>query len=239
MSGSVNNNNMTSLYLTMVNQQIQKNTASTQTSQSDLLSSLTVKSKSAVDVQISKPSQFMQYANSLSETEKTELMTFMDQVRTSIESGSFDAEALAQNAPESLKKFAEQNGESVGDVLSDIEEHHDSMKTHMASLLGTGSDQSANSTTVSEFFSLIQQSLSSDEIDTNTLAKNEPEVLKHLRDKQGMSFEDMITKLKSSNLGSNETVSTLQNSLNLLVGTNNSETSSTIMNNILQYSMIG
>lgn len=246
MSSSVNNNTNISLYLAILKQQIQKNMTSSSTStqdgsdQSDLLSGVSFKAKSAVDVQISRPSQFMQYADSLSDTDKQELKSYMDEVRAAIDDGSFDAQALTENAPESLKNFAAQNGESVSDVLSTIKEHHDTMKSRMGSLLGTSSQQNtASSTSLGEFFNLIQKSLSSGDVDMDSLSKNEPEVLKKIREKQGLSFEDMIEKMKSSNFESSQNVSMWQGSLSLLADVNNSNTSSAIMNNILQYSLMG
>lgn len=61
--------------------------------------------------------------SNLSEAERTEMRSFMEQVRSQAEAGTLDAASLAESAPESFKNMVEERG---SDLQSEIER----MATH-------------------------------------------------------------------------------------------------------------
>ncbi len=55
-----------------------------------------------------------------SETEREEMRAFHESILEAMESGEFDAEALAEAAPDSVKAFAEEQGIELTDLVSDL-----------------------------------------------------------------------------------------------------------------------
>ena len=55
-----------------------------------------------------------------SETEREEMRAFHESILAAMESGEFDAEALAEAAPDSVKAFAEEQGIELTDLVSDL-----------------------------------------------------------------------------------------------------------------------
>lgn len=55
-----------------------------------------------------------------SEADREEMRTFHEAILAAKESGEFDAEALAEQAPDSLKAFAEEQGIDLTDLVNDL-----------------------------------------------------------------------------------------------------------------------
>ncbi len=62
------------------------------------------------NMSISGPGKMMSKISGMSEEEKAEMDAFRDTVMSALENGTFDAAALAEEAPESMAEFADENG---------------------------------------------------------------------------------------------------------------------------------
>jgi predicted DNA-binding ribbon-helix-helix protein len=56
----------------------------------------------------------------LSDDEKSEVQSFMETLKSSLEDGTFNADTLAASAPDALQKLAEENGMSVSDLIQEL-----------------------------------------------------------------------------------------------------------------------
>jgi len=56
----------------------------------------------------------------LSDNEKSELMSFMETLKSSVEDGTFDADTLATSAPDALTTLAEENGLDITTLLQNL-----------------------------------------------------------------------------------------------------------------------
>lgn len=57
------------------------------------------------------------FISGLSEDEKAEMQAFHEEVIQAVQSGNFDAAELAENAPDALKEFAEENDIDLEEML--------------------------------------------------------------------------------------------------------------------------
>jgi hypothetical protein len=71
---------------------------------------------------ISLAGKLMSMISEMSEEDKAEMFAFHQQMHQAIESGTFDAEEMAEEAPEALKAFAEQNGIDLEEMLTTMAE---------------------------------------------------------------------------------------------------------------------
>lgn len=69
------------------------------------------------NMDISGPGRMMNAMSQMSEEERTELKAFHDEVMEAVKNGTFDASEMAENAPESLTQFAEENGLDVEQMI--------------------------------------------------------------------------------------------------------------------------
>jgi hypothetical protein len=84
---------------------------------------MAVKSVESSDSQSIQEQQRMmedQRRNEMSEADKKEFMSFMEQVRSQYESGSLDTAALAETAPESFKKAVEARGVDLETAIQNL-----------------------------------------------------------------------------------------------------------------------
>ena len=70
------------------------------------------------DMDISRPGKMMSAVSKMSEDEKSEIKAFQDEVMKAIGDGTFDASELADDAPESMVKFAEENGLDLEQMIA-------------------------------------------------------------------------------------------------------------------------
>ena len=60
--------------------------------------------------------------STMSEEDRAEMQAFHEEMKEAVESGTFDAAEMAENAPEALKTFAEENGIDLEEMLTDMAE---------------------------------------------------------------------------------------------------------------------
>jgi hypothetical protein len=58
--------------------------------------------------------------SNLTDDEKSDLQSFMESIKSSIENGTFDADTLASSAPEAIQNLAEENNMSVSDLIQEL-----------------------------------------------------------------------------------------------------------------------
>ena len=71
---------------------------------------------------ISPAGSMLSMISSMSEEDKAEMQIFHQEMRDAIESGTFDAAAMAEKAPESLQAFAEENGLDLEEMVTKMSE---------------------------------------------------------------------------------------------------------------------
>lgn len=95
--------------------------ATTQTSLTSALSALKSQTNSSEELPPPPPPGGGQGGpGGPSETDREEMRTFHEAILSAKESGEFDAEALAEQAPDSLKAFAEEQGIDLTDLVNDL-----------------------------------------------------------------------------------------------------------------------
>ncbi|MBL7005441.1 MAG: hypothetical protein ISR69_15610 [Gammaproteobacteria bacterium] len=67
-------------------------------------------------------SPMSQLLNSIEGVDKTEMKDFRNEIRSSMQNGTFDAESMVEKAPESLKIFAEENGIDLAERFGQMSE---------------------------------------------------------------------------------------------------------------------
>ena len=86
----------------------------------------------------------------LTEEQREEMKAFGDELRDAMRSGDFDAEALAEKAPDFLKEKAEEQGVDLASLLSEEQERFDATRAVVggrggANPYATGLEQAENS----------------------------------------------------------------------------------------------
>jgi hypothetical protein len=71
---------------------------------------------------ISLAGKLMGMISEMSEEDKAEMLAFHQEMHQAIESGTFDAAEMAEEAPEALKAFAEENGIDLEEMLTTMAE---------------------------------------------------------------------------------------------------------------------
>jgi hypothetical protein len=71
---------------------------------------------------ISLGGKLMSLISEMSEEDKAEMFAFHQEMHQAIESGTFDAAEMAEEAPEALKAFAEENGIDLEEMLTTMAE---------------------------------------------------------------------------------------------------------------------
>jgi hypothetical protein len=149
----------------------------------------------------------------LSDDGKTEADDFFKTVRDAIESGNYNAEELAANAPDELKTAAEENGVNLTDLISDMADHYNEMKdkfsymppppngtaqqnTNMEALKDLISGLSDDGKTeAKDFFKTVRDAIESGNYNAEELAKNAPDELKTAAEENGVNLTDLINDM--------------------------------------------
>ena len=150
----------------------------------------------------------------------TSAQSFAKELFDSLKSGNADAAKLAEDAPDELKQFAEENGIDLTAVFTDMKNHpappnggtppppppDDSTSNSVG---GTGSDsvrqildqlksQSSQGNTAAQSFAKeLFDSLKSGNFDAEQLAKDAPEELKSYAEKNGIDLKQVFTDFKT------------------------------------------
>jgi hypothetical protein len=170
----------------------------------------------------------------LSDSDKAKLQSFLKDLQSSVEDGTFDASTMAANAPDSLSSFANANGIDLTQMLQDMEKgienkgahhHHHSMTADTADTTGTTSgdlsslesmSSSDKSTLESLLTTLVQKigstSDTSDSSSTSTLDLSSLQTLssddKTILESFFSSLLNSLTNESGSETGSDKTLST-------------------------------
>ena len=160
-------------------------------------SSTSSSSSSQSTTELSNIGQLMSQFSSMSTEEKQEADDFRDTVLAAMESGDFDAAALAEEAPESLVALAEETGMDLEELVNEIASGTPPPPPPGGEQGGMGmSGFSEEEMAAAEDYrqSLID-AMESGEFDAETLAESAPDAVVAMAEEAGMSVEDFITQV--------------------------------------------
>lgn len=182
----------------------------TSTASSD--SSTSVSSASSDEASVSNLGQLMSAFSSMSEEEKAEADSFRDSILSAVESGEYDAESLASNAPDSLVALAEENGIDLEELVDEIANMSEQAPPPPPSGGMGGMDMSQSSLSFSDeemqeaedYRTSLIEAMDSGEFDAATLAESAPDAVVAMAEEAGMSVEDFITQVAEDDQEGNE-----------------------------------
>lgn len=126
---------------------------------------------------------------------QAEMSDFHDTVMSAIESGKFDAEALAEEAPQALKDLAESQGEDLATMLEQMPQKMQEMGA-MGQMGGMPPPPPGGMGQPSEemdsFLDSIVEAVESGETDIATLLEEAPEELQAMAANLGTDVESLI-----------------------------------------------
>lgn len=142
---------------------------------------------------------------------RTEMTEFGDAIKTAIDSGTFDAAALAEQAPEALKNFAEEQGFDLTAMLEQVEDKaaEQSSGEFQAAMgemggmqgprpghgPGPGGGKPEASEEMDSYLDEILAALDEEETDLTTLVENAPEEVQAMASAAGISVEEMVEEM--------------------------------------------
>lgn len=138
---------------------------------------------------------------------RSEMKDFHDTVKAVMESGEFDAEALAEEAPQALKNMAEAQGTDVASILEGLPARMESMgpADGMQRMMGgqppMGGMQMGGmggpSEAMDSFIDTLLEASESDDTDLSSLAEIAPEEVEAMAAELGVSVEDLVSDMLS------------------------------------------
>ena len=153
------------------------------------------------NVNISMLGQLGNAASQISQIDLEEMEMFYQDIIQSIEDGTFDAAESAENAPETLKTFAEENNIDLESLLEEqkqnVEEQHafmappppppdNDMQNFMSNLSEDELDE------FMDFRTEIIQSVEDGTFDAAESAENAPETLKTFAEENNIDLESLL-----------------------------------------------
>ncbi len=155
-----------------------------------------------VDVSISCAGKLMETFAGMSENDKQEMDDFRETMMDVIKSGSFDAETMAENAPEQLKSFAEENGIDLEEMLTAMPKRglppqgpsprmSEATDIEMMDMLSSMSEEDLEE--LQEFYEEMMESVRSRTFDAAETAETAPEQLKTFAEENDINLEEMLT----------------------------------------------
>jgi len=151
----------------------------------------------------------MSAMSQMSADDQSSIKSFMDEIKTSTEDGSFDASALAEEAPEALQAYAEENGLDLTELVQDLStasqgpgvygppppppmEETEESSLDLSSLEDLTDEEQ---TELQAFMEEMKSSIEDGTFDAATLAESAPDVLETVAEENGMSMTELIQEL--------------------------------------------
>lgn len=139
---------------------------------------------------------------------RAEMEAFHETVMAAIDSGEFDAEALAEEAPQALKDLAEAQGTDVASMLEGLPEKMESMASMAGGMSGPhggmppmgpppGGGMGAPSEEMESFMDTMVTAVESGETDLESLVEAAPEEIEAMAADLGMEVEDLVSDMLS------------------------------------------
>lgn len=165
---------------------------------------------STEDITISAAAKLQGAISGMSETDQDEMETFRLELTAAVEDGTFDAESLAEEAPEALVSFAEENGLELTEMLEEMAEGIESASNATYAPpppppmdAGSGGIDLSSLEELSEeeqselqaFMEEMRESLEDGTFDSETLASGAPEALSALAEENDMELTELIEGL--------------------------------------------
>lgn len=144
---------------------------------------------------------------------RTEMIEFGNAIKTAINSGTFDAAVLAEQAPEALKNIAEEQGFDLTAMLEQVEEKaaeqsSGEFQTSMEEMGGMqgprpghgpghGGGKPEPSEEMDSYLDEILAAIDEEDTDIATLAENAPEEVQAMASEAGITVEEMVEEMAS------------------------------------------
>lgn len=103
----------------------------------------TSQSSGSDNTQISSIGELMNAVSQMSEDDQSSIKSFLDDLKTAVEDGTFDADALASSAPDVLQSLAEENGMSVSELIQELADEAENAPQPPADMSGSSKYQSS------------------------------------------------------------------------------------------------
>lgn len=160
------------------------------------------------DLEISEIGSLMNAVSQMSGDDRDDIKSFMDDLRSSVKEGSFNAEDMAVSAPEALTSYAEENDIDLTSLIQDLADVMENaggvygppppppppMMPGMSGL-DTSSLEDLSEDEISEIQSFMEGLTASVEdgtFDAGAMADEAPEALKTLAEENGMELTEML-----------------------------------------------
>ena len=176
------------------------------------------KTSGTENVQISSIGTLMSAVSQMSGEDKSSIKSFMDEIKEATETGSFDASGMAEEAPEALQEYAEENGIDLTELVQDLSDASQNSGVYgpppppppMMSDTSSTSDTTSTSTLdlssieelsndekseLQSFMETLKSSVEDGTFDADTLAASAPDALTTLAEENGMDVTDLVQEL--------------------------------------------
>jgi hypothetical protein len=174
------------------------------------------------NTQISSIGSLMNAISQMSQDDQDSIKSFLDNLKSSVQNGTFDASTAAEEAPDALKQYAEDNGIDLTDLVQElangatgaknsgvygpppppppppVEDSESTDATSTSTSLDLSSLQDLSDeekSDVQSFMETLKSSLEDGTFDADTLAASAPDALQNLAEENGMSVSDLIKEL--------------------------------------------
>ena len=131
-----------------------------------------------------------QWMSEISDDEKSELQTFLEQIRTDAASGSLDSEALAEQAPASLQALADEQGVDLTELITALANAPvPPQDKGMGPPPGPPPEELQS---IMDFHQQVQDAVAQGSFDADSLAESAPEEVATLAAQQGVDLTELI-----------------------------------------------
>lgn len=164
---------------------------------------------SSDDISISTAGMLRNAIEDMSESDQTEMESFRQTLTESVENGSFDAATLAEDAPEALVEFAEENGLELTDMLQEMADGIEAANNTYApppppppSESSSGLDLSSlqelsdeEKSELKSFMEELRESIEDGTFDAETIAASAPDSLTTLAEENDMELTELVQQM--------------------------------------------
>jgi len=170
--------------------------------------SLTTGSTSTEQLDISSIGKMMNAITQMSSTDKSSLESFMEDLTTSVESGTFDASTMAASAPDALTTLAEDGGMDLTQLIQDMADQiqNKGNATYMPPPPPPSTDSSTggldlsslenlsstDKTSLESFLTDLRASVEDGTFDASTMASSAPDALTSFAKDNGLDLTQLI-----------------------------------------------
>jgi hypothetical protein len=171
---------------------------------------------STENLEISAVGNLMNAISQMSSTDQSSIKSFMDDLTSSVQNGTFDASTMADSAPSALTSYAEENGIDLTQLVQTLADGPQNnpgvygpppppppMMSSASSASGTSSTSSLDlsslenlssddKTSLESFLTDLTESVNNGTFDASTMAASAPDSLTNLAEANGVDLTQLI-----------------------------------------------